>query len=422
MAEALEAGPRLNPAITALFGAAAASVQGKPAGGGLPFWAYIVAALIVFFCFNYYGKVYWTLETPANIKTRLRSFTDKFNVYGDQRSSRKGLLQYLADLRAAGVPDSNFALTNFHVCSANTAATFTPVRDGIVSPDAVRLALAAGARYLDFTIWSGGAATNHAPFIAEMDIASKWRRITMNQMGFRAAMDAVQAYGIAGPMASADTNQAPYANDPLFIMLRFMGTQKPTTFDQVADALTNTIEPFRLDFSYYSARGMDKLFKTPITQFANKVIIMTNTYPPTGSALSDYINIGPRSSFPLEMSYAEVLGTPEANKAAVRAKIQQNLVVMRSSMDEPIGDTNITSNFLSAHALGIHFATINFWSQDTFLAEYRKPTMFGVNSFKIKAPEMRYIIEYVAPPGVPDPALNARDGKPSAPPGIILPV
>lgn len=422
MADALEAGPRLNPAISALFGAAAESVQGKPAGGGLPFWAYIVAGLIVFVCFTYYGKTYWTLETPANIKTRLRYFTDKFNVYGDQRSSRKGLIQYLASLRAAGVPESNFALTNFYVCSANTAATFTPVRDGIVSPDAVRLALAAGARYLDFTIWSGGAATNYAPFIAEMDIGSKWRRLTMNQLSFRAAMDAVQAYGMAGPMAAADTNQAPYANDPLFIMLRFMGTQKPQTFDQVADALTNTIESFRLDFSYYSARGMDKLFKTPITQFVNKVIIMTNAYPPTGSALSDYINIGPRSSFPLEMSNAEVLGTPEANKASVKAKIMQNLVVSRSSMDEPIGDTNYTSDFLSAQGLGIHFAAINFWSQDRLLETYRKPTMFGVNSFKIKQPDMRYIIEYVAPPGIPDPALNARDGKPVAPPGIILPV
>uniref|UniRef100_A0A6C0DS09 Uncharacterized protein n=1 Tax=viral metagenome TaxID=1070528 RepID=A0A6C0DS09_9ZZZZ len=421
MADALEAGPRLNPAITALFEGAAAAVKSRPAaGGGLPFWAYILAAILVYLCLSYYGKVYWTLETPANIRTRLRTFTDKFNLYGDQRSSRRSLTQYLEDLRKLGVPDTSFALTNFYVCSANTAATFTPVRDGLASPDAVRLALAAGARYLDFSIWSGGATTGHAPFIAEMDAGSKWRRLTMNEISFRAAMDAVKSYGMAGPQAAADTSMAPYAHDPLFIMLRFMGSPKPETFDKVADALNKTIEQFRLDFTYYKGRGMDRFFKTPITEFMDKVIVMTNLYPPDGSPLSDYINIGPRS-FALEMSPKEILGTPATNRPTVVAKIQQNLVVTRSSMEEPQGDTN-TWDFAPAQALGVHFTAMNFWSQDANLAAYRKPEMFGVNSFKIKPATMRYIIEYIRPPALPDPSLNARDGRPNAPPGIIMPI
>ena len=380
----------------------------------------MLAALIVYLCFHFYTKVYWTLESPANIRTRLRDFVTKYNIYGDQRSSRRSLLQYLEDLRKTGIPDSHFALTNFYVCAANTAATFTPIRDGIVSPDAVRLALAAGARYLDFTIWSGGSSTNHAPFIAEMDVGSNWRRLTMNQLSFRAAMDAVEQYGIAGPGAAADTGTTPYARDPLFIMLRFMGNPKPETFDQVADALTNTIEPYRLDFTYYKSRGMDKLYKTPITEFSNKVIIMSNIYPPDGSALSDYINIGPRSTVPLEMTNKDVLSIPQENKAAITTRIQQHLTVVRSSMEEPEGDTN-SWDFAPLQALGVHFAAMNFWSQDANLAAYRKPDMFGVNSFKIKPADMRYIIEYVKPPLLPNPALNARDGKPKAPPGIIMP-
>ena len=419
MADSLETNPRLNPAITSFFTEALAKVQ-TTGVGGIPFWAYLLAALIVYLCFHFYTKVYWTLESPANIRTRLRDFVTKYNIYGDQRSSRRSLLQYLEDLRKTGIPDSHFALTNFYVCAANTAATFTPIRDGIVSPDAVRLALAAGARYLDFTIWSGGSSTNHAPFIAEMDVGSNWRRLTMNQLSFRAAMDAVEQYGIAGPGAAADTGTTPYARDPLFIMLRFMGNPKPETFDQVADALTNTIEPYRLDFTYYKSRGMDKLYKTPITEFSNKVIIMSNIYPPDGSALSDYINIGPRSTVPLEMTNKDVLSIPQENKAAITTRIQQHLTVVRSSMEEPEGDTN-SWDFAPLQALGVHFAAMNFWSQDANLAAYRKPDMFGVNSFKIKPADMRYIIEYVKPPLLPNPALNARDGKPKAPPGIIMP-
>jgi hypothetical protein len=62
---------------------------------------------------------------------------------------------------------------------------------------------------------------------------------------------------------------------------------------------------------------------------------------------------------------------------------------------------------------------MNFWSLDDNLKSYRD--MFGVNSFVIKPAEMRYIIEYAKPPLLPNPELNARDGKPRAPPGIILP-
>jgi hypothetical protein len=47
--------------------------------------------------------------------------------------------------------------------------------------------------------------------------------------------------------------------------------------------------------------------------------------------------------------------------------------------------------------------------------------MFGVNSFKIKPAEMRYIIEYAKPPLLPNPELNARDGKPRPPTNITFP-
>jgi hypothetical protein len=243
----------------------------------------------------------------------------------------------------------------------------------------------------------------------------------MNEISFRAAMDAVKTYGMAGPGAAADTSVAPYAHDPLFIMLRFMGNPKIQTFNNVADALTSTIESFRLDFTYYKARGMDKLFKTPITEFVDKVIIMSNRYPPLDSKLSDYINIGPRGTLPLEMSIKELIAIPDNNKASMIAKIQQNLVVTRSIMEAPESDSN-TWDFAPAHALGVHFAAMNFWSQDVNLANYRKPDVFGVNSFKIKPVAMRYIIDYIKPPLLPNPLLNARDGKPSQPTGIVMPV
>ena len=415
----LKSFPTINPALFFAVGAATDMATNSQVLG-LPWYAYLFGVIILIGCITILTKIWPTVETPANIRARLRHFTNMYNKYGDQRSSRKSLGQYLADLSAQGIPDTHFALTNFYVASANTAATFTPMRDGISSPEAVRLALAAGCRYLDMSIWRKNAEYNFAPFVAEMDAGSNWRRITMNEITFRTAMDAVAQYGMAGPAATADINEAPYRDDPLFIMLRFMGKPRAQTFNEVAHALHSTIEPFRLDFTFNNARGMDRLFKTPITQFYRKVIIISNIYPPVGNVLNDYINIGPRSSTPLEMLPRTVLSIPEGNRAQFIAQIQQNFTVVRNNMEEPDGNAN-TWDFKAAHAIGVHFAAMNYWDQNDKLAAYRSPDMFGVSSWKMKPEHMRYIIVYAKPPDMPNPALNARDGKPAAPPSIQLP-
>jgi hypothetical protein len=253
-----------------------------------------------------------------------------------------------------------------------------------------------------------------------MESGSNWRRITMNQLPLATIMDTIVQYGMAGPNAVADISEAAYSHDPLFIMLRFHGKIKEETFRQTAKILSKSIEHFRLDFTYNNARGMETLFKTPITQFMDKIIILSNVYPPLKNPFNDYINIGPRGTTPIDMTPKEILGIPDNNRGAIVGKIQQHLTVSRVDMEEPDCDKN-DWNWKKAHELGIHFAALNFWSMDSNLAEYRKSDVFGVNSFLLKPANLRFTIEYVAPPLLPNPELNARDGKPNAPPGLIMP-
>jgi hypothetical protein len=318
------------------------------------------------------------------------------------------------------VPDSHLAITNFFVSSSNTPSFFTPIRDGIASPDAIKLTLAAGARYLDFNIWSDDKKNNYRPMLKGMDTGSNWRRITMTEMTFMTAMENVVKYGMAGPYADSDTNSAPYRDDPLFIMLRFKGKYREQTFTQVASILRNTIESNRLDFTFNKGRGMENIFKIPITQFYNKVVILSNVYPPDGNLLVDYINIGPRSALPLELSSKEIKVIPENNKQQYIEKLKQNLTVSRTELDEPECDTNI-NDWKAAQEIGVHFTAQNFWSEDSNLKDYLNQENFGRSSFKLKPLPLRYIITYVKPPLLPNPELNARDGKPRAPPGIMLP-
>lgn len=411
--------PKINPELFSIATDSANKVTNFSALG-LPWYVVVLAIIILYFLFVYLYKAHWLIETPGNIRYRLQTFVIKYNDYGNQRSARKGLTQYIQALRSSGIADDQLALTNFYVSSAIMPATFSPVRDGIVSPDAIRLIMASGARFLYLTINNGNAQTNYKPYVAEMDAGSNWRRITMNQLPFATIMDSIMTYGMEGPNAASDIREAGYSKDPLFIMLNFNGNPRQETFESVASSLRDSIESHRLDFTFYGGRGAEQLFKTPITHFLEKVIILSNRYAPIGNAFNDYINVGPRGATPLEIGSKEILGYAENNQANLIARVQQNLTVCHAPLEEPDCDKN-DWDWKQAHALGIHFAALNFWSQDAKLSDYRKPEVFGVNSFLLKPANLRYTIEYVAPPLLPNPELNARDGKPKAPPGIIMP-
>jgi hypothetical protein len=166
---------------------------------------------------------------------------------------------------------------------------------------------------------------------------------------------------------------------------------------------------------------MENLYKVPISEFFGKVVIMCNVYPPENNRLFEYLNVGPRSAVQLEMTSKDIKAIPENNVSQFKQNIRQNLTICRSPLDEPDCDTNV-NDVQSAQSLGVHFSAMNFWSTDINLSTYLNNDNFGTYSFKIKPVNLRHVIEYVAPPLLPNPALNARDGKPKAPPNIILPV
>lgn len=98
----------------------------------------------------------------------------------------------------------------------------------------------------------------------------------------------------------------------------------------------------------------------------------------------------------------------------------QNLTISRSELVEPDCDKNI-NDWQLAQSLGIHFTPMNFWSEDDMLRTYLSTDNFGTYSFKYKPESLLYTLTYIAPPSLPNPNMNARDGKPIAPPSIVMP-
>ena len=61
-------------------------------------------------------------DRKGDIPLLVNHFLEKFNKYGDARSSRMGLRDYVRQIQANGVPDNHLAITNFFVSSSNTPA------------------------------------------------------------------------------------------------------------------------------------------------------------------------------------------------------------------------------------------------------------------------------------------------------------
>jgi len=319
----------------------------------------------------------------------------------------------LAELKKQGVPDTHLCLTNFYVSTVNATGVFFPAADGVVSPMAARAAVLGGARAFVLDIWPDlSPDANFAPSIQVVESGSLWRRISMNSLPFVSILKAL--------IQEAFETDRPGTEDPVFLYLRFRGKPRASTYTATADALRAVLEQYRLDASYNTCRGQDRIFTTPITSLFKKVIIMSNTRA-TGNALSDYINVGPKDGIKLDWSVNEARGLTQDSKQLAIRNIQQNMSWVAPFSEDPDADAN-TWDYALSHSIGIHFCGMNFWRNNEKLKSYM--TMFGKQSFALKPESLRYIIEVLPTPRYPqDPGWGTGPtaGTPTIPPSIRMP-
>lgn len=413
--------PILNPAITGFFSGLLGGIKGKgksvtdsTPGGSSAIWIMVILAIAVFLLAKWYYKKYRLLETAPNIRRIAKDAVKAADPYVSLVPLRKSLRHYLTSLQASGVPASHMAFTNFHISTVNGTGLFFPAEDGVVTPDAARLAVTAGARGFVFDIWPDLAAgANFAPILQVVETGSLWRRITLNSQPFTGVLNAVVQNVFSGglnPMGTAGSD------DLIVLFLRFRGVPRRSTFAGVADALRSTIEQYRLDPSFYGCHGQDRLFKTPITELFQKVIIVSNNRA-TGTSLQDYINVGPLDGIRLDWLPKDVTGLSEVMRTEQKAKVQQNMSVCSLPLEDPASEQN-KWDWTEAHKLGIHMAAMNFWNQNSMLKKYMAADMFGVYSYKLKEESLRFIIDILPKPKVPqNPGWGTGEnaGKPDIP-------
>jgi hypothetical protein len=293
---------------------------------------------------------------------------------------------------------------------------FYPSVDGIVSPDAAKLAVQAGARAFVFDIWPDlRPGAGFAPIIQVVESPSLWRRITLNFFSFSEILSTI-IRNVYLPSASNTPTQ--YANkDCVVLYLRFRGAPRLETYTGVANALQSIIEPYRLDSSFYARTGEERLYLTAITDFFSKVIVMSND-PATGTPLEDYINYlqkGPTADT-REWTPQTINNLTEAMKTEYRGAFQKRLTVA-SPLPETDEAYYNSWDWQAAQAIGIQYTSMNLFYRSDSLKNYLSTDNFGIYSYKIKPSKLRLNPFTVPRPGEPT-NYNVGSGAPNTTPPV----
>lgn len=346
-------------------------------------------------------KKFALLENPKNIRNRLQTLrdaaskADMFTALNVGR--RKPLREYLNVLKSQKVPASHIALTNFYVSTVNAAGILFPAKDGIVSPDAIRLAANAGARCFVFDIWPDlRAGANFAPILQAVEEGSKWRRVSMNLFSFQAIFNQLVESVYRG---GANPNGTFGSEDFLIVYLRFRGVPRLQTFNALASIFRASVEQYRLDASFNACRGQDRLFKIPVTDLFQKIIFVSNMNA-RGSLLADYINVGPKTGIRLEWSPPDIRALDPSMQSNLIPSVKQNLTFALVPIETKNSEKN-DWDWKEAQALGIHYEAMNFFNYNEQMKEYMNVDNFGIYSYKLKPEKLRYIIEILPKPGTP---------------------
>jgi len=414
----LSATPEFNSEILSIFSGLQSAFHSKvetiQAKTGkfsiLWFIALIVGVVAVYV---WYGNYVKTLETPTNIAYIVRTNIAKHDAYTAANPNRIGLRDYLNNLN---IGDEQLAFTNFYISTVNTTGFFFPATNGVFSPAAARLAVIAGARGFVFDIWpdlSPGA--KFGPSLQIVEPGSLWRRISLNALPLSIVLKAVieEAFEVGG---------RPGQYDPVVLYLRFRGKPRTSTFEATYGVLRDALDRYRLDMSFNNCRGQDRLFRTPIKSLMQKVIVVSNTRA-EGTNFAEYVNVGPVDGFKQEYLSAETRDMNIDGKIQASGRIKQMITFIAPSSEDPAAESN-DWDFRPGMELGIHCVAMNFWNPTDKLKAYLSAEMFGKQSFRIKPPQLRYVVETLPKPQSPPDykwGEGEAAGKPHPPNNIRIP-
>ncbi len=369
-----------------------------------PMWAFVVIALCAVAYLIVHTKLRRTFVNPENIRNKASEGYSKAAPIILAASKRKSLEEYLKEPTVASTDPTVPLLTNFYFSTVNATGLFFPATDGVFSQDAVRFAIAGGARAFVLDIWpSLDPAANFQPILQCVEAGSQWRRTSMNGLAVETALEAIVSEVYTPSLGTVNTD---YKNDVVLLYFRFHGGPRNATYDSLAATCRRVLNPYKLDAAFSSCRGMETLVKTSLQDLKGRVIVLSNKTKKeleeeyteeaaaagssqTTNPLIPYINFCPRDSIPIEIDFAAV------DEAALRAKrgyIQNSLVFVVPPVESEEAATNNWGEKLRiCRDAGIHCMALNVFDAEASqgYAEFLFKDYFSTFSYRLKEPSLR---------------------------------
>ena len=294
-------------------------------------------------------------------------------------------------------PTLNDKIFNYYVASSYNSCCAGEFQDSYVTVDALKEVIRAGARVLDFEIYS----VDGKCVVAASAFDNEHLKGTYNSLPIETVMKVVND--------NAFTN-APNKNDPLFLHFRIKSDR-----EDVYEPLTNSIKthfgPKLMEAMWgYEGRSGSNIDESrnlafePLMYIRNKVIIMAsqknNNFKKESNPFYELVNFGSDSLYFTSLRNHSVQYTSSVDE--MRGLNKDRLTLTMPDWSE----VNTNPPAMLHQSLGCQMVCMNYQNMDKNMRYYLD--FFNENgyAFVLKPPELRYIVVELECPLPPDPALS----------------
>jgi hypothetical protein len=351
--------------------------------------------------------------------------------YDADKGKRKALSDYLT---AKSLPDTT-PMNQFSVATASFGGIYTEDMGlnpwiGVVSPDAARLQVEAGARAIILDTWPD--PNTRAPVVCSMrDVRewythrnwmnlgldkgvgrySNWDKMTRNTAPISSIIESV--------MQAAFSNSPGTQNDdPFFLILRLHGAMTTSYLDNLGNIILNAIKDKTMGPQWNRCTNQKAICSTPVSEFKSKVFLIVlpdiqptynilpniNTYaaftaaylPTQLGAITNALEQNPSTMFfePSGISVVSAASQPACNSTSAVATPPQSLAQTGFCIIQGTtgGASTMNKHFFGQQQSydkclqsGAQFVGVNLFSpdkSDSTLTAFFDADHFGTYSFR----------------------------------------
>ena len=273
----------------------------------------------------------------------------------------------------------NYGLRDYYIKTAYNCCSAGQYKNDFVDICALKDCIRAGARCLDFAVYS----VDNKPVIAVSSMEDYSTKESYNSVPFVLAMETIANNAFSSGATTC-------AGDPLIIHLRIM-SKNTKIYTEMTKDIYNSLQPYILGKEYSYQNHNKNLGATNLNKLKGKVIIMVDKSNPlfVETPLNEYVNIASGSPYLWIKKYHDVKYTHNMDEL-----IEQNKQYMTICLPDITTDTKNPSIGI-CESMGVQMTGMSFQNFDSNMEAASLFFNKEGRAFALKPEHLRYVEETV---------------------------